>query len=61
MKINIAKITTKGIERIESIEIGIDDYYEIPLEDNNKYMEYKRKRNKRIYKKMGYEYEREEM
>lgn len=61
MKINIAKLTTKGIEKIESIEIGIGDYYEIPLEDNNKYMEYKRKRNKRIYKKMGYEYEREEM
>lgn len=57
MKINIAKLTTKGIEKIESIEIGIDDYYEIPLEDNNKYMEHKRKRNKRINKKMGYEYE----
>jgi hypothetical protein len=61
MKINIAKLTTKGIEKIESIKIGIDDYYEIPLEDNNKYMEHKRKRNKRIYKKMEYEYEREEM
>lgn len=61
MKINIAKLTTKGIEKIESIEIGIDDYYEIQLEDNNKYTEHKRKRNKRIYKKMGYEYEREEM
>ena len=61
MKINIAKLTTKGIEKIESIEIGIDDYYEIPLEDNNKYMEHKRKRNKRINKKMGYEYEREKM
>ena len=46
MKINIAKLTTKGIERIESIEIGVNDYYEIPLEDNNKYMEHKRKRNK---------------
>lgn len=61
MKINIAKLTTKGIEKIESIEIGIDDYYEIQLEDNNKYTEHKRKRNKRIYKKMGYEYEREKM
>ena len=61
MKLNIAKLTTKGIEKIDSIEIGVNDYYEIPLEDNNKYMEYKRKRNKRIYKKMGYEYEREEM
>lgn len=61
MKINIAKLTTKGIEKIESIEIGIDDYYEIQLEDNTDYIEYKRKRNKRIYKKMGYEYEREEM
>lgn len=61
MKINIAKLTTKGIEKIESIEIGIGDYYEIPLENNNKYMEHKRKKNKRIYKKMGYEYEREEM
>lgn len=61
MKINIAKLTTKGIEKIESIEIGVDEYYEIPLEDNDKYIEHKRKRNKRIYKKMGYEYEREEM
>lgn len=61
MKINIAKLTTKGTEKIESIEIGIDDYYKIPLEDNDKYIEHKRKRNKRIYKKMGYEYEREEM
>ena len=58
MKINIAKLTTKGIEKIESIEIGIDDYYEIPLEDNDKYIEHKRKRNKRIYEKMGYKYDR---
>lgn len=61
MKINIAKLTTKGIEKIDSIEIGVDEYYEIPLEDNDKYIEHKRKRNKRIYKKMGYEYEREKM
>lgn len=61
MKINIAKLTTKGIEKIDSIEIGVNDYYVIPLEDNDKYIEHKRKRNKRIYKKMGYEYEREEM
>lgn len=61
MKINIAKLTTKGIERIESIEIGVNDYYEIQLEDNTDYIEHKRKRNKRIYKKMGYEYEREKM
>lgn len=56
MKINIAKLTTKGIEKIDSIEIGVNDYYVIPLEDNDKYIEHKRKRNKRIYKKMGYEY-----
>lgn len=56
MKINIAKLTTKGIEKIDSIEIGVNDYYVIPLEDNDKYIEHKRKRNERVYKKMGYEY-----
>jgi hypothetical protein len=61
MKINIASLTTKGIEKIESIEIGANDYYEIQLEDNTDYIKHKRKRNKRIFKKMGYEYEREEM
>lgn len=56
MKINIAKLTTKGIEKIDSIEIGVNDYYVIPLEDNDKYIKHKRKRNKKVYKKMGYEY-----
>lgn len=57
MKINIVKLKTDEIEKIDSIEIGIKDYYEIPLEDN-KYIEHKRKRNKRIYEKMGYKYDR---
>lgn len=58
MKINIAKLTTDEITEIDSIELNIEKYYEIPLEDNDKYIEHKRKRNKRVYEKMGYEYDR---
>lgn len=64
MKINIVELTTDGIEK--KAEIDLDekvDYVELVLKDMNleeliEYQEFKRKRNKRVYEKMGYEYER---
>lgn len=58
MKLNIAELTTEGIKKSIQIDIGSGEYYEIPLEDNSDYIEHKRKRNKKVYEKMGYEYER---
>ena len=63
MKINIAELTTNGIKK--KAEIGLNkkvDYVEIALEDMTltDYMEYKKhkeERNRRVYKKMGYDYD----
>ena len=56
-KLGIAKLTTEGAEALDQItfdDLG-SDYIEIKLEDNTKedmeYLEHKRKRNERVFKK----------
>lgn len=58
MKLNIAELNTEGIKKSIQIDLGAGDYYEIPLENNLDYIEHKRKRNKKTYERLGYEYER---
>ena len=54
-KLGVATLTAEGIKEAEIIEIPeeIDDYIEIPLEENDvemlrKYEEYKNKRNEKV-------------
>lgn len=63
MKINIVELTTDGIEK--KAEIDLDekvDYVELALQDMtlSDYIEYKKhkeERNRKVYKKMGYDYD----
>lgn len=63
-KLGVATITTEGIEQVQAIELPEieEDCIEIDLkpmteEDLIKYEEYKRKRNKRVFRKFE-EFER---
>lgn len=63
MKINIVELTTDGIEK--KAEIDLDekvDYVELALEDMSledyiAYKKFKEERNRKVYKKMGYDYD----
>lgn len=63
MDLNIAEISTDGIKQRKKVDFGKDiDYVEIALQDMTlaDYMEYKKfkeERNRRVYKKMGYDYD----
>lgn len=56
LSFNVAELTTKGIQQAEKIIIEEpQEFIEIPLEDNDyqdlEYLEHKRKRNERVFKK----------
>ena len=63
MKINIMEFDTNGIKQQEQIDTNKKvDYVEIALEDMSledyiAYKKFKEERNKRVYKKMGYDYD----
>lgn len=63
MELNIAEISTDGIKQRKKVDFSKKvDYVEIALEDMSledyiKYKKFKEERNKRVYKKMGYEYD----
>lgn len=62
-RMSMAEVTTEGIKEVKMLElpdIG-EEFIEIPLqpmtkEELRQYEEHKRKRNKRVFEKMGYEY-----
>ena len=63
-KLNVAEITTEGINQVQEIELPLieEDCIEIDLEpmteeDLIKYEEHKRKRNERVFRKFE-EFER---
>lgn len=64
IKIRVAELTTEEIIPVAEIDLSeVEEYIEIPLEpmteeELKKYEEYKRKRNERVYRKFGVEYER---
>lgn len=61
-KLGVAAITTEGISQVQVIELPEieEDYIEIPVYDftEKEYMEYKRKRNDKVYEKFGYKLEK---
>ena len=61
-KLGVAEITTEGVKQVQEIELPEieEDYIEIPAYDftEKEYLEHKRKRNERTFRKFGVEYER---
>lgn len=63
MKINIAELTSNGIKKKTKIDFSKKvDYVELALQDMtlSDYIEYKKhkeERNRKVYKKMGYDYD----
>lgn len=63
MKINIIEFDTNEIKQQEQIDTSKKvDYVEIALEDMSledyiAYKKHKEERNRRVYKKMGYDYD----
>ena len=63
MKINIIEFDTNGIKQKEQLDTNKKvDYVELALQDMTledyiKYKKFKEERNKRVYKKMGYDYD----
>lgn len=63
MELNIAEISTDGIKQRKKVDFSKKvDYVEIALEDMTledyiAYKKHKEERNKRVYKKMGYDYD----
>lgn len=63
MKINIIEFDTNEIKQQEQIDTSKKvDYVEIALEDMSledyiAYKKFKEERNRRVYKKMGYDYD----
>lgn len=59
--LGVATITTKGISQVQEIELpSLEEYIEIPVYDftEKEYLDHKRKRNERVYRKFGDEYEK---
>lgn len=56
-KLGVIELTSEGIKQAEVIQLSIDDYIEIPAYDftEKEYLEYKRKRNERVYRKFEVE------
>lgn len=56
--LGIAIITTEGINQVQEIELPEieEDYIEIPVYDftEKEYLEFKRKRNEKVFDKFGY-------
>ena len=66
LKLGIVEFTTEKVKQAVEISFPVieEDYIEIPVEpiteeELTKYEEYKKKRNEKIYRKFGVEYERE--
>ena len=61
-KLGVAELTTEGIKQVQDIEFPEieEDCIEIPVFDftEKDYLEHKRKRNERVYRKFGEEYEK---
>jgi TRAP-type C4-dicarboxylate transport system substrate-binding protein len=64
-RLNVATVTTEGIKNVQQIELPVldeNDCIEIKLEpmtkeEQEKYEEYKRKRNEKVFSKFSYERE----